>query len=267
MAEFLLRESNGIWYGFFPMLEKLGFTHGFTCRLHGNSDLSVGGLNMALHVGDAQQKVVQNRKTVADALSIDAKRITTCEQIHGSNTAVVTTRKIGSGAFDFSDTIAGTDALITREKAVPLMLFFADCVPVIFADPITGAVGVAHAGWRGSVAGIGAKTVRRMVEEFGCVPENLLAAIGPSIGPCCYEVDEAVYEQAKEFDACFSPVSPGHWQLNLWKMNEVQLLQEGLKAENITCANICTADNKELFFSYRAERGKTGRLAAVICSK
>ena len=267
MAEFLLRESNGVWYGFFPLLEKFGFTHAFTCRLHGNSDLLAGGLNMALHVGDTQQKVVQNRKAVADALSIMAERITTCEQIHGSNIVVVTPEKIGSGAFCFSDTIAGTDALITKEKAVPLMLFFADCVPVIFADPITGAVGAAHAGWRGSVAGIAAKTVRKMVEEFGCAPENLLAAIGPSIGPCCYEVDSTVYEQAKEFDACFSPASPGHWQLNLWKMNKMQLLQEGLKPENIMCADICTADNKELFFSYRAEAGKTGRLATVICGK
>lgn len=267
MAEFLLRESNGIWYGFFPSMEKIGFKHAFTCRFHGNSDLPAGGLNMALHVGDAKQKVVQNRKFVAEALSIDAERITTCEQIHGSNIVEVTTEKIGCGAFDFSDTIEGTDALITREKAVPLMLFFADCVPVVFADPVTGAVGAAHAGWRGSVAGIAAKTVRKMVEEFGVAPGNLLAAIGPSIGPCCYEVDGAVYEQAREFDVCFSPASPGHWQLNLWKMNEMQLLQEGLKPENILSAGICTSYNRELFFSYRAEAGKTGRLAAVICSK
>lgn len=267
MAEMLLRETNGIWYGFFPIIEKLGFKHAFTCRLHGKSDLPAGGLNMALHVGDSQQQVVQNRKDLAAALSIKAESITTCEQIHGSNIELVTSKKIGRGAFAFSDTIAGADALITKEKDVPLMLFFADCVPVVFADPVTGAVGVAHAGWRGSVATIAAKTVRKMVEEFGVVPENLLAAIGPSIGPCCYEVDGTVYEQAKDFAACFSSVGNGHWQLNLWKMNEMQLLQEGLKSENIMCADICTADNKELFFSYRAEAGKTGRLAAVICSK
>lgn len=267
MAEFLVREFNGIWYGFFSELEKLGFKHAFTCRFRGSSDLSAGGLNMALHVGDEPQKVLQNRKAVAEALAVDERRITTCEQVHGSNIVVVTPEKIGSGAFNFSDTIAGTDALITREKAVPLMLFFADCVPVVFADPVTGAVGAAHAGWRGSVAGIAAKTVRKMVEEFGVVPENLFAAIGPSIGPCCYEVDGTVYEQAREFNACFTPASPGHWQLDLWEMNRLQLLQEGLKLENIMCAGICTADNRELFFSYRAEAGKTGRLAAVICSK
>ena len=106
-----------------------------------------------------------------------------------------------------------------------------------------------------------------MVQEFDVVPENLLAAIGPSIGSCCYEVDSTVYEKAKQFDACFTPTSLGHWQLDLWKMNRQQLLQEGLKPENIMCAGICTADNRELFFSYRAEAGKTGRLAAVICSK
>ena len=132
---------------------------------------------------------------------------------------------------------------------------------------MTGAIGLAHGGWRGTAGRIALKTVRLMQEAFGVRPEQLLAAVGPSIGPCCYEVDGTVYEQAREFNACFTPASPGHWQLDLWEMNRLQLLQEGLKPENIMCAGICTADNRELFFSYRAEAGKTGRLAAVICSK
>ena len=267
MSDFLIKEREGIWYGFFPKLEDLGFAHAFTCRLHGDSDLVPGNLNMALHVGDDPEKVLCNRKRVAEALAIDAASITTCEQVHGSEIVVVIADKIGSGAFRQADAIADTDALITSEKNVPLMLFFADCVPVMFADPETGAVGIAHAGWRGSVRGIAAKTVRRLVSEYGVKPQNLVAAIGPSIGSCCYEVDAVVHNQADNFLDCFKATTPGHWRLDLWRMNEKQLLEEGLLPENILCAEICTEHNKELFFSYRAEFGRTGRLAAVISRK
>lgn len=267
MSDFLLKERAGIWYGFFPKLEALGFEHAFTCRFHGDSDLVPGSLNMALHVGDDNEKVLRNRKHLAQALAIDAGRITTCEQVHGSEIIVVSTDKIGSGAFRQADAIAATDALITSERNAPLMLFFADCVPVMFADPETGAVGIAHAGWRGSVAGIAAKTVRRLVSEYSVKPQNLVAAIGPSIGPCCYEVDDVVYKQADKFLDCFMPTTTGHWQLDLWRMNKKQLLDQGLLPENILCAETCTEHNKELFFSYRAEFGKTGRLAAVISRK
>ena len=267
MDEFLLREKAGIWYGFFPKLEQLGFAHAFTCRVRGNSTIVPGTLNMALHVGDEPQKVLLNRKAVARALAIDAAAITTCEQVHGSKVEIVTKERIGSGALAFPEAIAGTDALITVEKNAPLMLFFADCVPVILADPVTGAVGVAHAGWRGSVAGIAAKTAERMVREFGVDLKNLIAAIGPSIGPCCYEVDDVVYEQGKNYYDCFMPTTVGHWRLDLWRMNELQLLEKGLLSENILRADVCTEDNKELFFSYRGENGKTGRLAAVIFRK
>lgn len=267
MTDFLLKENAGVWFGFFPRLEALGFTNAFTCRFHGESDLVPDNLNLALHVGDNAEKVLRNRKTVAGALGIDAGKFTACQQVHGDKIAVVDKEDIGAGRTDFSSAIADKDALITAEANVPLMLFFADCVPVVLADPLTGAVGIAHAGWRGSTLAIAAKTACKMAEVFGTDLTRLVAAIGPSIGPCCYEVDEKVFRQGREWESCFHPTTPGHWQLDLWQMNRLQLLAAGLKPENVLAANICTEHNRQLFFSYRAEKGRTGRLSAVILRK
>ncbi|MEG1412851.1 MAG: peptidoglycan editing factor PgeF [Acidaminococcaceae bacterium] len=265
MSEFILRKQKGIWYGVFPQLERLGVVHGFTCRLHGESDILPQTLNLALHVGDNKDKVLHNRALVATALELPLDKITTCEQVHGTKVTKVTAALVGSGAHDFAQTLAATDALITNLKTVPLMLFFADCVPVMLADPVTGVIGLAHAGWRGSVGEIAKKTVQKMVQEYRVKPENLVAAIGPSIGACCYEVDTTVYTKAPKYQSCFQATTAGHWQLDLWQMNKLQLLEAGLKPQNVLCADLCTAENKEIFFSYRAENGKTGRLAAIIC--
>ena len=174
---------------------------------------------------------------------------------------------IGSGAVDFADTIADTDALITDLPNVPLLLFYADCVPVLLADTETGAVGLAHAGWRGSVGEIALETVQMMRRHYGCSPEKMLAAIGPSIGSCCYEVDDTVLTAGAKYRECFTPKANGKYQLDLWLMNRLQLEAAGLAAGNIHCAEVCTCDNRELFFSYRAEQGKTGRMGVSICRR
>lgn len=264
MSDFVLKEKDGIWYGVFPRLEAMGIIHGFTCRVHGESDLVPGELNMALHVGDTKDLVCRNREKVGRALGIDAKSFTTCAQVHGTKIAIVTAEQIGSGAYDFSDTIKDTDALVTSLAGVPLMLFFADCVPVMLVDYKRKIIALAHAGWRGSVGEIVLKTISKMTTAYGTKPEDLIAAIGPSIGRCCYEVDSFVYEQGKKYKECFSATDIGHWQLDLWSLNQQQLLAAGVARENILCAEVCTADNKEFYFSYRAENGCTGRLAAII---
>jgi len=264
---FTIRSKNNIWYGAFPTLEQAGFVHGCSCRLHGESDIVDGTLNLALHVGDDVAKVLCNRKAFAEAVGVDASRFTTCQQVHGSKVVRVTEELIGSGAFDFANTIADTDALITNIPDVPLMLFYADCVPVLLADVATGAIGLAHAGWRGTVAHIARKTVCAMQEAFGTNPNDVLAAIGPSIGACCYEVDDFVRDQASGYEEFFSAKGEGKYQLDLWGMNAKQLLEAGVSVENIMVAGVCTNDNKELFCSYRAEQGKTGRMGVCLCSK
>lgn len=196
MQDFIITQKNNIWWGMFPRLSQAGFGNACSCRLHGESNLVPGTLNLALHVGDDAELVLQNRRLFAQALGLDASKFTTCEQVHGSNVAVVDEALVGAGATTLADTIKDTDALVTNLANVPLLLFFADCVPLLFADERQGVCAVAHAGWRGTVAQIGRKTVEDMQQSFGSRPEDIVAAIGPSIGQCCYEVDDFVRGKA-----------------------------------------------------------------------
>ena len=267
MSDFVLRQKKGIWFGVFPRLESLNIEHAFTCRFHGCSSVMPQSLNMALHVNDESGKVVNNRQKVASALGLDYTKITTCKQVHGNNVRVVTSDLVGSGAVDFANSIDDTDGLITDLANVPLMLFYADCVPVMFTDVNGKYIGLVHAGWRGSVSDIAARGAQLMMDTYGIKKEDLIAAIGPSIGPCCYEVDETVFKAAPKYEDCFITTSEGHWMFDLWSVNKKQLKAVGLKEENILCADLCTYHNSELFFSFRAENGKTGRMAAIIAKK
>lgn len=268
MSEFQIKGNGKNWYGFFSQLEKLGFVHGFTCRMNGESDISPQSLNLALHVHDAPAKVIDNRKDVANLLHFPLENAVTCEQVHGSKIAIVDKNDKGKGIYSLQDTIPGVDGLVTAEQDIPLMLFYADCVPILLADTKYGISAVLHAGWRGSLAEITKKAIRLMSIEFDVQPQNIIAGIGPSIGPCCYEVDAFIYEQgASSYVSCFHPTTSGHWQLDLPKVNKMQLLQCGVPEENILAAETCTADNQQLFFSHRAEQGKTGRFAAIIYRK
>ncbi len=267
MRDFIVSQSNNIWFGSFPSLSGAGFVNAFSCRLHGESDIAEGTLNLALHVGDDPAKVLRNRGLFAAALGVDARRFTTCQQVHGDKVAVVDTALVGAGALSLADTAAGTDALVTELPDVPLLLFFADCVPIMLADKRTGAIGLAHAGWRGTVAGIAAKTVQAMINAFGSRPQDIIAAIGPSIGACCYEVDDFVRCRAQGYERFFNavPDKPGHYFLDLWGYNRSVLLEAGVLPQCIAAAQVCTAHNSGLFFSYRAEQGRTGRMGACIC--
>ena len=156
--------------------------------------------------------------------------------------------------------------MVTNLANVPLLLFFADCVPLLFADERQGVCAVAHAGWRGTVAQIGGKTVEAMLQSFGSRLEDIIAAIGPSIGQCCYEVDDFVRGKAAGYEQFFAPRAekPGKYLLDLWGYNREVLLDAGLKAENILTAGVCTEHNHEMFCSYRAEQGKTGRMGVCL---
>lgn len=267
MQNFHILQKNNIWYGSFPLFEEAGFVHGCSCRLHGESAVVKGTLNLALHVGDNPELVVKNRALFAKTLGVEEAKFTTCQQIHGSSVVRVTEDLIGSGALGFTDTIADTDALICNIPGVPLLLFYADCVPVLLADTVTGAVGLAHAGWRGTVAKIAQNTLEAMSNEFGTKPENVLAAIGPSIGQCCYEVDDLVRNQATGYEEFFkSKGEHGKYMLDLWGVNVEQLLECGVAMERIAVANVCTAHNSELFCSHRAESGKTGRMGVCLAA-
>ena len=262
---FKLTSQNNIWFGYFSEFKRAGFTAACSCRFHGESDVVPGTLNLALHVGDNPEKVLRNRLKFAEAIGVKAERFTTCAQVHGNNVQVVTENQIGSGALSFADTIPETDALITNLPEVPLLLFYADCVPILLADPETGAIGLAHAGWRGTAARITKKTVAAMQAAFGVKPENLLAAIGPSIGGCCYEVDDVVRNEMPDYESCFMEKCDGKFWLDLWQVNRQQLTEAGVVPFRISVAGVCTNHNPELFCSYRYENGRTGRMGVCLC--
>ena len=168
--------------------------------------------------------------------------------------------------------LVGTgDALFTRQRGRPLAIFTADCVPLIVADPERRVLGMAHAGWRGTVRGIAGRLVATLVEQAAARPERLRAAIGPSIGPCCYEVDEPVVGPLAGGvsggvgtlgAARGRPADPDHWSLDLWAANADQLVAAGVPAGAISSPRLCTGCRRDLFFSYRKE-GMAGRLATL----
>ena len=263
--DFRMMSEKDIRWGMFPAFEEAGFLTACSCRSGGDSDIVPGTLNLALHVGDDSGKVLENRRRFAGARGLDPAGFTCCQQVHGSEIAVVHAKDRGRGGLSLEDTFMGIDALVTDVADLPLLLFYADCVPVLLADPVTGAMGLAHAGWRGTAAGIAAKTVRKLEEVYGARPENLLAAIGPSIGPCCYEVDDFVKERMPEAEECFLPKGGGKYMLDLWKTNRLQLERAGVDPARISVAAVCTADNSGDFCSYRTEGGKTGRMGVCLC--
>lgn len=243
-------------------------SHGFTTRLGGVSCAPYDGLNMALHVGDDPVKVRKNRQLICAALGIKAEDLVAGEQVHGSEVAVVSEEHRGRGALRYDSALPATDALITNVPGIPLSSYYADCVPILLYDPVKTCVGLAHAGWRGTVQEIAGKTVAHMTEVYGSKPADILAGIGPSIGPCCYQVDLPVQQAfAKSFSywqELLIPAGENRWMLDLWETNRKILLTAGIQASHITVAKICTCcQNKELF-SYRADQGKTGRMASLI---
>lgn len=263
--------SNGIWTGTFSNFPEILVNHAISSRLGGVSDQPFKSMNLAMHNGDIIEKVIDNRKLFCNAIEINYHNIVTAEQIHGDHIVYVNEEHIGKGSVSYEDAIKGTDALITNCRNVPLMLFFADCVPVIIVDPIKKAIAVSHAGWKGTVKKIAQKTILAMEKNFQTQSQDCLIGIGPSIGQCCYEVDEVVVDEfKKEFkektDLCIKKYR-NKWKLDLWMANKLQLMEIGVKEENIDCSNVCTSCNSDLFFSYRADHGSTGRIAAIISLK
>ena len=266
----LKHSANNLWYGTFSIFPEVKVTHAISTKFNGVSDIVKGGLNLALHVGDNPEHVVENRKKFCEGLNLDISKMTTCQQVHGNSIACVTKDNIGAGAFSFKDTISDTDALITNVKEVSLSLFFADCTPIMIYDEEHHAIGVAHGGWRGTVGAIALHTVKAMAQAFETNPRKCVASVGPSIGACCYEIGDEVADKFKHTFKDRSDMilqkntSTGKYHLDLCTANALMLIRAGLKPENIDFADVCTCCNSEVLFSYRADKGKTGRICAIM---
>lgn len=240
-------------------LRTAGIPHAFTTRPGGWSHGPFTSLNLGRGVGDEATIVARNRAAVVRALGLDPDRHVEAAQVHGAAVAVV------EGA-DVGRVLEGVDGLITGDPAVVLAVHAADCVPLLLADPRRGVVAAVHAGWRGTAAGVATEAVRAMVDRFGSAASDLLAAIGPSIGPCCYEIDAPVIARLQRWvwwEDVVTPNPRGRWQLDLRAANRRQLLDLGIAEGRMTTLDLCTSCRTDLFFSHRRD-GTTGRMAAII---
>ncbi len=247
----------------------LDVPHAFTTRLGGVSDGVFASLNIAMHRGDDTQNVEKNFEILANALNFDVNDLVLTRQTHSDIVRGVT--KADAKGLDHHR-YPECDALITNDAGTALVVFTADCTPIILWDSVTGAVGAVHAGWRGTAADIAGKTVRKMASEFGCDPADIRAAIGPNIGVCCFETDEDVpravlSEFGKEAEAFIvpSPEAKGKYHVDLKKVNALALRRAGVK--NIEISTDCTMCEPDRFWSHRVTGTARGSQGAVIVCK
>ncbi|GIP20466.1 peptidoglycan editing factor PgeF [Paenibacillus sp. J22TS3] len=260
------------WEDAFP-----GLSAGFSGRGGGAGEGHYSSLNLALHVGDNPAVVAANRAKLAEAAGFSFEAWTCGEQVHDVRVSVVTEKDRGKGRADRSSAFQSTDGLITNVPGIMLTSFYADCVPLYFFDPVNRAVGLAHAGWKGTVSQIAWETIQAMASEYGSEPQHIRTAIGPSIGACCYEVDEYVMSKVRDIvpegagsglDQVAAPSTiPDRSMLNLKELNRIIMIKAGILPSHIECTSYCTSCRSNLFFSYRKENGTTGRMASWIGMK
>ncbi len=269
--EFIITNKN-LTYLTIPSFTQTGkVKHAYTARKGGVSGPPFESLNLGFHVGDEKALVSLNRERVCNLLGIESDALVAARQVHGDLVYAADAQDKGRGALDGESAIPGVDALVTNVSSLPLVAFFADCVCVFLLDPVMNVIGLVHAGWKGTALKIGAKTVRRMERIYNSKPRDILAGIAPSIGPCCYEVDQPVVNLFRksfpDWGMFIKPKCSGRWNLDLWEANKRILIDSGVPEDNISVAGLCTSCNNDLFFSYRAESGRTGRLAGLLMLK
>ncbi|MBR1866765.1 MAG: peptidoglycan editing factor PgeF [Lachnospiraceae bacterium] len=267
----MVNEQDGVSYVTFPKLAAYDreLIHGFSTRLGGVSKEHLSSMNLSFHRGDEAAAMMENHRRFAKVLGYDEKKLVFSDQVHLTNFYKVTKADCGKGIIRESD-IREVDGLVTDEPGVPIMTFYADCVPLFFYDPVKRVIAMAHSGWRGTVERIGAKMVRFMGQEYGCESRNIVCAIAPSICQSCYEVSADVAEHfLKVFgssygDSLLYAKQNEKYQLNLHKACQITLLEAGIPEEHLDVTDLCTCCNPEFFFSHRASQGKRGNLAGVM---
>lgn len=261
--------ANGVKLVAFKNLLKYSgsLVHGFTTRYGGISTGGCTSLNLGFKRKDNPESVKENFRRTAEALGVTTDSMVLSDQVHDKRVYIVSAADKGKGITRDSD-IVGYDALATNVPGVTLVTFYADCVPVFLYDPSVHAGSLVHSGWRGTVLEISAAAVEAMACEYGAVPGSIQAAIGPSIGPCCFEVGEDVYSrflQELPWSSAFCrQTKEDKWHIDLQGIIQETLVKAGLSCQNICISGLCTSCSSELFFSHRRDHGNTGSLAAFM---
>ena len=257
-----MRRVNGsgpVYYRFEQWTDSR-LTHGVFTRQGGVSEGPWASLNLGGTVGDNPLAVRENHRRVYQTLGLDEARACTVWQVHSADCIIV------RGPVPNRRWLARADGMITDQRGLPLTMRFADCTPILLYDPVQHVAGIAHAGWRGTVAGAAVSALRAMQSAFGTRLQDVEAGIGPSIGPEQYQVGEEVVEAVRHtfgpLDGLVRRAVDGSAYLDLWAANRLALERVGVV--HIEVAGICTASRTDEFFSHRAEAGRTGRFGAVI---
>ena len=270
-----LEEKNGVCYLTFDLLKNEDVKYGFSTRIGGVSTCVYDSLNFGFHRGDSEENVRENYRRMAKALGMNYQRMCLSKQTHTTNVRVVREEDAGNGIirplpYD------NVDGLITNVSDLPLVTFFADCIPLIFFDPKKRVVALAHSGWRGTVGKIGKVTLEKMHQQFGCEIKDILCCIGPGICRDCYEVSSDVAEEfCKAFGkevaekkllrpSVFHPEDPEKYMLDLWTANKLVFLETGVLEEHIEVTDYCTRCHPKLFYSHRIMGANRGNLASFI---
>lgn len=267
-----LNNADTVPYLTYNSLSEINFiNHAFSTRLGGVSVGEFTSMNMAFNRGDNPESVTENYKRICKSAGFDFDSLTASAQDHNTFVRAVTSENKGVGIYKPRD-LHSVDALITNEKGVTLVTYYADCTPLFFVDIKQKAIGLAHAGWRGTVGRIGEKVVKKMTELYGTNPADIVAAIGPAISVCCYEVDKPCADNFYALSDLDSsrfvfPKDNGKYMIDLLETNKQILIAAGVKNENITVSDVCTNCNSELLWSHRATKGKRGTMSAFMCIK
>ncbi|MBO4853765.1 MAG: peptidoglycan editing factor PgeF [Oscillospiraceae bacterium] len=260
---FHIHEKNGLTYLTCDLLS--GVRHGFSTRRGGVSPPPWDSLNLGVGRGDAMENVRENYRRFCDAIGADAARCVLSKQVHEANVRLVTSDDCGKGLWRDRD-YTSADAMICNQPDIPLVVFSADCNVILLYDDATGAVGAAHAGWRGTAQGIVKAAVESMAAQFGTHPSRIRAAIGPAIGPCCFETDNDVPDALR--DALGEAAEPymawngKKWHIDLRAVNALWLRRSGV--ERIDICDHCTACRTDLYWSHRKTGGARGAQIAMI---
>lgn len=265
------KRKGDVEYLTFPLLEETGLVrHLFSTRMGGVSEGYFSSMNLSYTRGDRKEAVDENFRRIAGILGCEMTDIVCSDQTHTTNVRRVEAKDRGKGIRypkDYTD----VDGLITDVPGIVLATFYADCVPLFFVDTVRKAIGLSHSGWRGTVGRMGQRTLEAMREEYGTCPEDVVAAIGPSICKDCYEVSEDVAEAFREaFDRpgqsgqLLYEKGNGKYQLDLWRANQIVLQEAGIPEAQIQVTDICTCCNPSYLFSHRASSGKRGNLGAFL---
>ena len=250
-------------------LEEIPFIrHAFSTRLGGVSTGVCESMNLAFGRGDSRETVLENYRLMCESAGFEFESLCSSVQIHEAKVKVVTAEDRGHGILR-ERKWTSADAIITNDKDVTLVTYYADCTPLFFIDTKNHAIGLAHGGWRGTVERIALNTIDEMKKNFGTNPEDLICAVGPVIGRCCYEIDSACAEHFKalseiDYKLVLDEKPNGKFMADLALTNKLLLLHAGVKEENIVVSDLCTQCNSELLWSHRATKGQRGTMAAFM---